>query len=190
MNYYFRGGVIIEENIFELIQLKKQENEIAVLVSSNEKTEQFGLSLTKEEAKELVTCRNNSLKTYKRVEFGEGILDKLVFTFCDSQYINQDNYLEIMVQLQELFYMFKNESFDKLTDDELMTFMKEQFETVCAGDVEYLGNSCLERFASAIRSGYDGYKETGGHNEYEKFDEEQRWDKDLYYEVVKDLFWE
>lgn len=179
----------MDGDMFELMQLKKQENEITVLMSCNEKTEQFGLTLTNEEAKELVISRNESLKMYQRVEFSGSILNKLVYSFCDSMYINQDNYADILMKLQDIFYMFKNEAEDKLTDDELMTFMKEQFESVCAGDTDYLADTCLERFAQAIRAGYTGFIETEGYNEYEKFDEEQRWDKDLYLQVLTELCW-
>jgi len=179
----------MEKNIFDLMQSKKSQDELAVLVSCNKMTEKFGLSLTKEDAQELVVRRNDSLRKYQRVEFGNGILDKLICTFCDSQYINQDNYLRTLEQLQDIFYEFKNEAEDKLTDDELLTFMSEQFESVCFGDIEYLESTCLERFAAAVRAGYDGYKKTGGHNEYEKVDEESRWDKELYLEVVRELFW-
>ncbi len=179
----------MEDNMFELMQMKKQENEIAALINCNEKTEQFGLVLTTEEAKELVIGRNTSLKTNERVEFGAGILEKLIFNFCDSQYLKQENYADTLMELQDIFYMFKNEAEDHLTDEELMTFMKEQFESVCTGDTDYLADTCLERFAQAIRAGYTGYIGTGGHNEYEKFDQEQRWDKDLYLEVLTELCW-
>jgi hypothetical protein len=179
----------MEDNMFELMQMKKQEKEITSLISYNEKTEQFGLVLTNEEAKKLVISRNESLKKHQRVEFGTGILEKLIYYFCDSQYINQDDYAEILMELQDIFYRFKSEAEDLLTDDELMTFMKDQFESVCTGDTDYLADTCLERFAQAIRAGYTGYIGTGGHNEYEKFDEEQRWDKDLYLEVLTELFW-
>jgi len=180
----------MEDNMFELLQMKRQEIEIATIISCNEKTEQFGLVLTNEEAKELVLSRNESLKKYQRVEFGGSILDKLIFSFCDSMYINQDNYADTLMKLQDTFYMFKEEAEDNLTDDELMTFMKEQFESVCSGDADYLADTCLERFAEAIRAGYTGYIGSGGHNEYENFDQEQRWDKDLYMQVLKELFWE
>lgn len=50
-------------------------------MACNEKTETFGLSLTEQEAQELVVCRNESLKKYRRVEFGNGILDKLILHF-------------------------------------------------------------------------------------------------------------
>lgn len=179
----------MDDNIFELIQLKKQENEIVTLLSSNEETAQFGLVLTKEDAQELVQSRNESLKSYQRIEFSTSILESLIFNFCDSKYLHQDNYAKTLMELQDIFYMFKNESDDKLTDEELLTFMKEQFESVCTGDTGYLADTCLERFAQAVRAGYTGYIATGGHNEYEKFDEEQRWDKELYLQVLTELFW-
>lgn len=180
----------MEDNMFELLLMKKQEKEIQALVSCNEKTEQFGLVLTNEEAKELIISRNESLNKYQRVEFGTSILEKLVNYFCDSQYIMQEDYAEILMELQDIFYMYKNEAEDNLTDDELLTFMKEQFESVCTGDTDYLADTCLERFAQAIRAGYRGYIQTGGHNEYEKVDEEQRWDKDLYLQVLRELCWD
>jgi hypothetical protein len=179
----------MEDKMFELMLLKKQENELVALLSCNEKTKEFGLVLTNEEARELVLSRNESLKNYQRIEFSSGILENLIFSFCDSSYINQNNYAETLMELQDIFYMFKNESDDKLTDDELITFMKEQFDSVCSGDTNYLADTCLERFAQAIRAGYTGYIGSDGHNEYEKFSLEQRWDKDLYLEVLSELFW-
>ena len=152
----------MNESLLEVLQSRKEKKELSVLMQCNEKTESFGLSLTEEDAHELVLCRNASLKKYRRVEFGEGILDKLIFTFCDSQYINQENYREVMEELQDIFYSFKNEAMDLLTDDELLTFMKEQFEEICMGDTEYLESTCLPRFACAIRSGDRGYVKSGG----------------------------
>lgn len=180
----------MEDNLFELMQQKKQEEEIRALVAVNEKTEEFGLTLSYEEARELVVRRNDSLKSSQRVEFGDSILNKLIYQFCDSQYINQDNYLQTLTDLQDVFYQFKNEAEDNLTDDELMTFMKEQFEEICTGDIDYLAGTCLEKFAEAVRAGYEGYMETGGHGEYGQFDDVVRWDKEIYLSVLKELFWE
>lgn len=173
---------------YELKQ-QKQEYELKEILDCNKQSSQYGLSLTKEEAYQLACSRNESLKKYQRVEFGKGILDKLIDTFCDSQYIDQYHYLDMLTELQDIFYLFKNECADKLTDDELLTFMKEQFETVCAGDLEYLEQTCLGRFAAAVRAGYTGYTKSGGSKEYEQFSEEQRWDKELYMETLKELCW-
>lgn len=179
----------MEKNLFELLMLEKQKTELTELLKINQKTSHFGLSLTPEEAKELVLCRDKSLQQYQRVEFGKSILEKLIFVFCDSRHINQDNYVKTMAELQDIFYGFKNEVEDRMTDDELLNFMKEQYETVCEGDLDYLAGTCLPRLAAAIRSGYTGYQKTEAKKVYEELSEEKRWDKDLYMEVVKELFW-
>lgn len=58
-----------------------------------------------------------------------------------------------MEKLQDIFYCFKNEAEDQLTDDELLSFMREQFEEICMGDTEYLESTCLPRLQR--RSGPD-----------------------------------
>lgn len=179
----------MEADLYEIAALARPKEELETLIACNKRSENFGLTLTKEEAKMLIKCRNDSLRNYRRIELGNGILDKLIDTFCDSQYIDQDTYADTMAELQDIFYLFKNEAADELTDDELISFMKEQFETVCAGDTDHLSDTCLERFSKAIRAGYRGYHSSEGHNEYELFDEEQRWDKDLYLQVLTELCW-
>lgn len=50
--------------------------------------------------------------------------------------------------------------------DELLHLMKEQFENICFGDLDYLESTCLANFAEAIRAGYEGYKSSDGYGEY------------------------
>ena len=140
-----------------------------------------------EDAQIIVAERRNTLREQKRVEFGQGILPQLIYEFCDSGYISQSNYVETMIRLQEIFYLYKNETMDELTDNELVHFMKEQFETVCYGDLEYLEGTCLDIFSQAVRSGYRGYRRTEGRGEYSQFDEVQRWDPELYLEALREL---
>ena len=75
--------------------------------------------------------------------------------FCDSQFIQSGDYADTLARLQEIFYLYKNESMDELTDRELLEIMKENFEQICYGDLEYLETTCLERFAAAVRAGYE-----------------------------------
>ena len=70
------------------------------------------------------------MREQQRVEFGESILPKLIDTFYDSPYISQSSYPDTCIRLQEIFYLYKNETMDEMTDDELLEFMKEQFDTV------------------------------------------------------------
>ncbi|NLL77976.1 MAG: hypothetical protein GX235_12160 [Clostridiales bacterium] len=174
----------MRDKMYEMIVAAGQQHELENVIACNEKTQKFGVALTGEEARMLVQCRYEVLKKQRRVEFGEGILPQLIQAFCDSQYIDQNNYAETLADLQEIFYLYKNESEDNLTDDELIAAMKELYEGICFGSVEYLQDTCLERFAHAIRAGYRDYEGSGGIGEYEYFSEEQRWDRDLYLEVL------
>lgn len=79
----------MEKEIFEILSAAGEKEELALIASYNDKTqERFGLYLIGEEARALIAGRNESLAVHKRVEFGLGVLPKLIFTFCDSQYIN------------------------------------------------------------------------------------------------------
>ena len=169
--------------------LSQQQNQLAKVLETNQVTAKFGLSLTAQDAELILEERKNVLKEQKRVEFGQGIVPKIIFEFCDSDYIDQNNYVDTIVRLQEIFYLYKNEMQDEITDDELLHLMKEQFEKICFGDLDYLEGTCLANFAQAIRAGYEGYKGTDGYGEYSKFDEEKRWDYGLYFETLKELCW-
>ncbi len=185
------------EDFFDLILAEQQKKEIQRIITCNDKTQKYNLILSEEDAKALTKCRKDSLKENQRVEFGQGILPEIIDAFCDSQYINQDNYVDTLAELQEIFYIYKNESLDELTDMELISFMKRQFETICFGDLEYLSSTCLERFTRATRGGYtsemqhrlrDEYSTQQKENEYSQFDEEARWDFEVYKIRLKDLF--
>ncbi|MCI8293570.1 MAG: hypothetical protein HFH53_08600 [Hespellia sp.] len=171
-----------------LILLQKQ-NQLKSIVKTNQETEKFGLTLTEQEAQLILEECGHALREQRRIEFGEGITPKIIYGFCDSDFIDQSNYVDTVIKLQEIFYLYKNEMQDEISDDELLHFMKEQFEQICFGDLEYLESTCLSVFAQAIRAGYDGYKETEGRGEYATFDEVKRWDYELYLEALKDLCW-
>ncbi len=166
-----------------------ERTQIQKVMESNQYTEQYGLTLSEQDAKILAQERKSTLIEQKRVEFGESILPRIIYEFCDSAFISQSNYVESLTRLQEIFFLYKNEMLDEISDEELLNFMKEQFETVCFGDFDYLEGTCLDIFAQAVRAGYRGYQQTGGRGEYAEFDEVLRWDRELYLEVLRDLCW-
>lgn len=122
------------------------------------------------------------------MEIGHGIMPEIIEVFCDSAYLSQDTYVDDLVRLEEIFFAYKNETMDELTDGELLCFMKEQFETVCGGDLEYLEGTCLELFAQAVRAGYQGHRVTGGSGVFSELDIVTRWDRTLYLEALEQLF--
>lgn len=113
------------------MQLLDQQNQLSRVMETNRTAQTYGLMLSEQDAKLLLKERGRALKKEKRVEFGEGILPKMIYEFCDCPYLNQEHYVETLVRLQDIFYLYKNEMLDEITDDELLNFMREQYETVC-----------------------------------------------------------
>lgn len=175
----------MDHNWLELLQ---NQTQLASVLETNQYTEKFGLSLLKQDAELILANRLEVLKQQRRVEFGEGIVPKIIYEFCDSDYIEQDNYVDTILRLQDIFYLFKNEMQDEITDDELLHLMKEQFENLCYGDLDYLEGTCLSNFAQAIRAGYEGYRETDGYGVYSRFEFQESWRRDLYLDALQELF--
>ena len=174
----------MDKNWMALLQ---QQNQLGKVLETNQVTKHFGLVLSEQDAKLILDERKKSLQEQRRIEFGEGIAPKIIYEFCDSDFIDRNNYADTIIRLQEIFYLFKNEMNDEITDDELLHLMKEQFELLCFGDLDYLESTCLVNFAQVIRAGYDGYQQTGGRGEYSRFDDVPRWDHGLYLEALKEL---
>ncbi|HOE57330.1 MAG TPA: DUF6323 family protein [Bacillota bacterium] len=124
------------------------------LRNCNELTLRYGLSLTEQQIHNIVEKRFEALRDTGRMEFDRGILKKLIYEFCDSPYISQDNYEDTILELQDSFYYFKNESMELISDDELISFMKQHFDTVCQGSLEYLSGTSLEELCRNTRYGY------------------------------------
>lgn len=139
-----------EKRLYELLT-GSGVNQLQKVVECNSYTNKYGLILTNEEALQLLNSRKNSLRQEERVEFGEGILTKIIYTFCDSPFIYQDNYVDTIEALQEIFYLYKNESLDEISDDELLDYMKQCFDGKCQGDLDYLEGTCLDAFCRKIR---------------------------------------
>lgn len=113
---------------------------------SLEKTEHFGLTLTQEEVETLLIQRAEILKTTQRLEFGRGILPELMDAFCDSDFLQQDSFAGELGRLQEIFYHCKSETENLLSDEELIGFMRCQYDSICFGDLNYLEEICMETF--------------------------------------------
>lgn len=110
-----------------------------------------GLVLTEEDIGELVEQRGKVLRATGRVEFGGGVLPKLIRAFCDSSYVDRYNYAAVLGELQEAFYYFKSEAQDRFSDDDLIEFMVRVFNGEAAGAAELLTASSLEELCRWAR---------------------------------------
>jgi hypothetical protein len=145
---------------FDLISFNSaliEKQAVSEVIKCNDYTERFGLRLTQEQAVELVETRSLSLRDNGRIEFGGGVIDKIIKAFCDSPYISMQDYAETLHELIEAFYIYKNETHDLIGDDDLIKFMKTSYDGVCQGSMDLLTGRELYRLAKNLRFGRFGY---------------------------------
>lgn len=142
------------------MQLSKAKEEVRLC---NDLNALYGLILTEQDITELVQLRGQALHNTGRVEFGGGILPKLIRAFCKSPYIDPYNYATTLGQLQDAFYYFKNESQDQFSDDDLIEFMADAFNGQAHGSAEVLETISLEELCRWARNGFqEGFAEEDG----------------------------
>lgn len=117
--------------------------------------ERYGLSLSEADIKELVSARKDALVDSGRIEFKGGILPKLIYAFSDSPYVDNENWVETLTELQEAFYYYKGDAEERFTDDELIEFMVKVFNGRAQGSAEYLIGSSLTALCRYARQEYD-----------------------------------
>jgi len=142
---------------FELIPLTScfiQKQAVDEVIKCNDYTARYGLILTPTQAIELVETRSIALSDNGRIEFGGGVIDKIIKEFCDSLYISMHNYTQTISELLEIFYYYKNETLDFVSDDDLIKHMKTAFDGICQGSLDLLSGRELDRLARNLRFGY------------------------------------
>ncbi len=122
------------------------------ILACNEEIRKYGLVLTEQQALALVQTRTNALRENKRIELNGGIIDKLILAFCNSPYIDKDTYEDTLHELINLFYDLKNSTWDTVSDDDVIEFMKNAFDNRCHGSLELLSGEAL-RLSEHIHCG-------------------------------------
>lgn len=134
----------------------------------NPQTRDYGLELSREEAASLAADRRRALEESGRIEFGEGILGKLILTFSRSAYLYQYNYVPVLHGLLETFFLLKNETHDRISDDKLIAFLFDCFEHRYRGSLEMFNGREVEKLRRRLCF---GEKEERRDEEEEKDDE-------------------
>ena len=146
-------------NIDTSLLMKRSPDETKALtgriLDCNRHTAQYGLTLDPGQAMALAETRENALRRSGRIEFGAGITEKLIMAFCDSPYISQDDYEATLHELTLICYDMKNETWDAVSDDELLGSMREAFDVYCHGSADMLAGSVMPQLAKHIHRGGD-----------------------------------
>lgn len=155
MSMFFKktGGIILGFEIISTLESSLQKQAILEIRDCNDFTEKYGVVLTDDEAIDLVKTRSIALQKNGRIEFGGGIIHKIIKALCDSPYISMQNYAETLHELLELFYYFKNETFDLISDNDLIQYMEKAFNSSCQGSLEILAGRELNRLVRKLHNG-------------------------------------
>ena len=86
--------------------LQAEKNNAEKLVALNDKTAEYGLTLTEKEALEIVRAHKETLKITDRIEVGDGIVGVLIEKFASSPYIDKWSYKET-IEVSRFFIISK-----------------------------------------------------------------------------------
>lgn len=114
------------------------EKTVNDILAQNDVSRCFGLELTEQQARAITESRNKALRDTGRIETSGEVITRIIYAFCDSPYVSKDTYEQTLKELIELFYVFKNETDDKISDEALIDFMKKSFDGDCFGSLELL----------------------------------------------------
>ncbi len=131
---------IFNNNMLVSAQNQYIANELTAL---NSFTREHGIVLSKEDCKGIAQFRSEALAENERIEVGVGAVKRIIEEFCDSGYVNQQNFRAVTEGLLECFYTIKTETNDDVSDDEVMEFLKYLFEEEAGGDINKLYDSEL-----------------------------------------------
>jgi len=130
------------------IQLRVAAEE---LESCNRVISRHGITLSQQDIQTLVVGRLDALQETERVEFGGGVAKELVLAFAGSAFVSQESFVETVLDLQDLFYEFKNESLEQITDDELVATMRSLYDDMAEGDMGRFGEALFDGLGRHVR---------------------------------------
>ncbi len=120
------------------------------ILEMNKESREFNLVLTPRDAASILEARNEFLQQLARIEMSIDVSKSLIRNFCNSSFITPEDYVATLIELHEIFYHIKNETDDKIGDNELIRVMKDYFENSCGGSLELL-KSMLASYSEEFR---------------------------------------
>ena len=139
-------------NDFNELILTNNSLALKEILNFNSITIKKNLSLTTKDALQLIQTKNKTLKDLGRIEVGSGTINKLIYEFYDSSYI-MDDYVNNLDTLITIFYQYQNEFSNNLTDEQIIKYLRDNYDNYCAGSLELLENYAIENLRQIINNG-------------------------------------
>lgn len=143
------------------------------VISANINGEKRGLVLTSDDAAMLINAEKNALSENHLFRFGDSALIKLTECFSQSTFLSPEDYALSLARLEELFFLVRAETDNRISDDDIIYSMFFFFERRCQGSFDILESRDLPKISKMLYENYCG-------RTYDNIDEpeEQEYDDD------------
>ena len=118
----------MENNILKFTMKDLQQESTQKLIKLNDESINYGLILNEKDIEGIMKNTNETLKRIGRIETSTNTLEKIIELVYSSPYTDKDNYIENINDMQEVFYYFKSQVLDLLSDDEVIEILEKTYE--------------------------------------------------------------
>lgn len=124
------------------------------LLTLNASLNVYALSISQETAIALIESKQKMMFAHRRFELNDTLLEKIITVFADSPYFNQEDMIELVEDLMDIFLYFKAECSEAISDSDLLYFMKKAFDGPCSGSTDLLANISLQKLCQVFKGTY------------------------------------
>lgn len=135
------------------------QKEVTGILKCNDVSSRYGIVLKESDARELVAVRLKVVNEVGLIEFKSIIVEAIVLAFCDSQFITKYDYLDVLSQLVEIFYYYRKELDELMSDEDIIKYMQLAFEGPCQGSLEQLSDYQLDKLLDDLSANRDIFEE-------------------------------
>lgn len=118
----------MENNILKFTMNELQDFSSEKLMALNEESINYGLVLTDDDVRQITKNTKETLRKTGRIETSTDSLEKIIAFLYSSPYTQKDDYVEVISDMEEIFYYFKNQVLDLLSDDEVIEILKNIYD--------------------------------------------------------------
>ena len=125
------------------VQIEKEK-----ILGLNGKLSENGLVLSEKQALSIAEARESSLSSNGRIEFSGKTAEKIILEFGSSAFVDGASFADTVCELIDIFYYLRNcYPENRLSDDRLISVMRECFDGECGGDPGLLQDAVPDRLA-------------------------------------------
>ncbi|MGN1398723.1 MAG: DUF6323 family protein [Erysipelotrichaceae bacterium] len=135
-------------------------NQIAAVVSCNQFLRKKQLEISEQQAYEIVEVAKSCQIDYQLFQFDDKSTIKLIKTFSENQSLRQQEFVDTVKQMLELFYYLRSELDFTVDDNSIIEFLDISYRKTAYENYDLLVDQCDE----LIRY----FNQNGSINEYVK----------------------